>query len=64
MWYWDYFPPSGKYAKKPLTKAQIKKLQENYQRAWEVAEHAQKLEAEEREKTREKHEEKLDEIFL
>lgn len=64
MWYWDHFPASGKYAKKPLTKDQIKKLQESYQKAWEIAEHVQKLEVEEKEKTREIHEQKLDEIFL
>ena len=32
MWYWDY-TPSSHHAKKPLTKAQIRKMQEAYKNA-------------------------------
>jgi hypothetical protein len=34
MWYWDHIPSWGQHHKKPLTKAQIKKLQAAYATAW------------------------------
>lgn len=37
MWYWDFAPPSGHHAKKPLTKAQIRKLQEAYKNADKIS---------------------------
>lgn len=64
MWYWDYFPPSGKYAKKPLTKEQMRKLQENYARAGQIAEHVQQLENNEQEKDKKDAENKIDSLFL
>lgn len=64
MWYWDYFPPSGKYAKKPLTREQIKKLKENYQKADEIIAHVEQLEAKEKEKISKKAEDTLNELFL
>ncbi len=64
MWYWDYFPPSGKYAKKPLTKEQLKKIQENYVKAGQVAEHVQQLEDKHQEKEKKDAEKDLDSLFL
>lgn len=47
MWYWDFAPPSGHHAKKPLTKAQIRKIQEAYNRADEITAEVEKREQEE-----------------
>lgn len=46
MWYWDY-TPSSHHSKKPLTKAQIRKLQEAYSRADEITAEVEKREQEE-----------------
>jgi aerobic-type carbon monoxide dehydrogenase small subunit (CoxS/CutS family) len=58
MGYWDYTPPSGGRPK-PLTKAQIKKLQQAYSKAGEITESVKSLEAEEQEKT----EKEIDEMM-
>lgn len=50
MWYWDR-PPSGNYAKKPLTKKQLQKIQEAYKKGDMIAEHVNELEKKERKKT-------------
>lgn len=64
MWYWDYFPPSGKYAKKPLTKEQLRKIQENYQKAGKIAEHVQELEEKHSKDEKEKADRAIDSLFL
>jgi hypothetical protein len=51
MWYWDFAPPSWHHAKKPLTRAQIKKLQESYKKAEEISENVRTLEEIEQEKS-------------
>ena len=51
MWYWDFAPPSWHHAKKPLTRAQIKKLQQAYSKAGEISDTVKSLEKEEQEKT-------------
>lgn len=47
MWYWDHIPSWGQHHKKPLTKAQIKKLQAAYATAWAITESVKTLEKEE-----------------
>lgn len=37
MWYWDHVPTGSNHRKKPLTKAQIRKIQENYSKAEEIS---------------------------
>lgn len=64
MWYWDYFPTGGNHHKKPLTKKQLQKIQENYAKADIITKHVQELEAKETEKINEKIENKLDSMFL
>jgi hypothetical protein len=50
MWYWDY-TPSSHHPKKPLTKAEVKKMQEAYNRADEISAEVKKQEEEEQKKT-------------
>ncbi len=47
MWYWDYIPSWWQHHKKPLTKWQIKKLQEAYANAGAITESVKSLEKEE-----------------
>jgi hypothetical protein len=58
MSYWDY-TPSSHHPKKPLTKAQIRKMQEVYSRADEISEEVRKKEEEEQKRTREETNEML-----
>lgn len=60
---WDHFP-SGNRPKKPLTKEQMKKLQEQYARAEEVAEKVAKKESAEKTQIKEEAEEVLKTQFL
>jgi hypothetical protein len=46
MWYWDY-TPSSHNPKKPLTKAELKKMEEAYSRADEISAVVKKQEEEE-----------------
>lgn len=50
MWYWDYTPSWGHHSKKPLTKAALKKIQENYKKADEITQQIQEAEKLEKEK--------------
>lgn len=50
MWYWDYTPSSWGRAK-PLTKAQIRRLQESYKNADKITAEVQAKESEEQEET-------------
>ena len=59
MWYWDFTPPSWQHAKKPLTKAEIKKLQQAYERAGEISDTVKRLEEEEQVQT----EQEIDEMM-
>lgn len=52
MWYWDFAPPSWHHAKKPLTKAQIKKLEQAYAQAWAITEEVKTIESSEQEQTK------------
>ena len=47
MWAWDY-TPSSSGRMKPVTKAQLRRMQEDFARAWEISKEA--LEKEEQEK--------------
>jgi hypothetical protein len=51
MWYWDFAPPSWHHVKKPLTKAQIKKLEQAYAQAWAITEEVKTIETSEQEQT-------------
>ncbi|MBP9779380.1 hypothetical protein KBD33_02015 [Candidatus Gracilibacteria bacterium] len=50
MGYGDFAPPSGHHHKKPLTKAQIRKLQDAYSKAGEISDTVKSLEKEEQER--------------
>lgn len=63
MRYWHYVP-SGNHRKKPLTKEQLKKIQDAYAQADLITEHVQKLESEEESKTQESLNNALDSAFL
>lgn len=52
MWYWDYIPSWGHHSKKPLTKAALKKIQENYKKADEITDKVKKTEAAEIDKNK------------
>jgi hypothetical protein len=50
MWYWDYTPSWAHHSKKPLTKAQMKKLELAYKNADAISESVRSIEKEEQEK--------------
>ena len=58
MWYWDY-TPSGHHNKKPLTKAQIRKLQAAYQSADKITAEVREREQIEQEQVKEETEDML-----
>ncbi|EKE27498.1 MAG: hypothetical protein ACD_3C00198G0012 [uncultured bacterium (gcode 4)] len=62
MWFWDFSPASHAY-KKPITKKQLRQLQENYAMADEVSKRARELEAEEQKKASAEMEDMLDDIL-
>ncbi len=47
MWIGDTMPSGGYHTKKPLTKAQIRKMQEAYMKADKITEEVKKKEVEE-----------------
>lgn len=49
MWFWDYTPAAHSY-KKPISKKQLKALQENYKNADAICKKARELEKKEMEK--------------
>lgn len=59
MWYWDYIPSGAQHSKKPLTKWQIKKLQQAYATAGAISESVKTLEEQEQEKIQKEIEEGL-----
>ena len=63
MWYWDHIPSGGQHNKKPLTKWQIKKLQQAYATAGAISECVKNLEEEEQEISRREVKDKLKMIF-
>jgi hypothetical protein len=58
MWYWDY-TPSSHHPKKPLTKSQIRKMQEAYNRADAISAEVRKQEEEEQKSSAKETEEML-----
>ena len=64
MWYWDYFPSGSGHYKKPLTKEQLKKMRESYEKGDLIREHVKQLESQEDAKNQKKIDEKLDSLFL
>jgi hypothetical protein len=63
VWYWDYIPSGGGHSKKPLTKAQIKKLEQAYAKAEIISESVKSLEEQEEESTKKEIEEGLNMVF-
>lgn len=63
MWYWDYIPSGWQHHKKPLTKWQIKKLQEAYANAGAITESVKSLEKEEQIEVKEQIEKELNILF-
>lgn len=63
MWYWDYIPSGGQHHKKPLTKWQIKKLQQAYATAGAISESVKSLEEKEQEKMKKEIEDDLKLLF-
>lgn len=61
MWYWDFTPASHSY-KKPVSKKELKKLQENYSKADEISRKARELEQEEQKKASQEIDDLLDSI--
>ncbi len=53
MWYWDYTPSGWHHGKKPLTKAQIRKLQAAYQSADQITAEVREKEQIEQEQAKE-----------
>lgn len=64
MWYWDYIPSHGNHQVKPLSKSELKKLQEQYAKADIISEHVRQLEQEEKKKNKDHLEKSLDSLFL
>ena len=63
MWYWDYTPSGLQHSKKPLTKWQIKKLQQAYATAGAISESVKSLEEQEQVTTQKEIEEGLKLLF-
>ena len=59
MWYWDFMPSGWQHHKKPLTKAQIKKLEQAYKNAETITATVRTLEKEEQENTKDEIEKNL-----
>ncbi len=63
MWYGDSTPSGNSHHKKPLTKSQIKKLQQSYATAGTISESMKILEEREQKKIRKEIEEELKMVF-
>ena len=63
MWYWDHIPSGWQHHKKPLTKWQIKKLQEAYANAGAITESVKSLEKKEQIEIKEQIEKELNILF-
>ena len=63
MWYWDQIPSGWQHHKKPLTKWQIKKLQEAYAKSGAITESVKEQEMEEQIQTKNKIEKDLNLLF-
>lgn len=63
MWYWDHIPSGGQHSKKPLTKWQIKKLQQAYATAGAISESVKNIEEKEQKKVQREIENGLKMIF-
>ncbi|EKE26023.1 MAG: hypothetical protein ACD_4C00466G0002 [uncultured bacterium (gcode 4)] len=61
MWFWD-FTPSSHWYRKPISKRDLKKLQENFAMADEISAKARKLELDEKKKASQEFDDLLDEI--
>lgn len=62
MWFWDFTPASHSY-KKPISKKELKKLQENYAHADEVIKRAREFEEAEQKKANIEIDDMLDDIL-
>lgn len=51
MWYGDYTPSSGNHAKKPLSKKQLKKIQEAYEKVDSIQSYIKEQEEKEKNDT-------------
>lgn len=64
MWYWDFAPPSGHHAKKPLTKKQLDKIKAAYEKWGMIAEHVKRFEEKEEIHAKKQIEQDLHSAFL
>lgn len=62
MWFWD-FTPSSRGRAKPVTKADLRKKQQAYARADEIAREARAQEDQEKEKASREMDDLLGEVF-
>lgn len=62
MWAWDYTPASN-WRAKPITKAELRKMQQNYARAEEFSKEALELEKKEQENASREMNALLGEVF-
>lgn len=62
MWFWDYTPASHSY-KKPISKKELRKLQENFKNADEISKKARELEKEEMQWAKQELDDMLDDIM-
>ncbi|MBC7498147.1 hypothetical protein H7170_00725 [Candidatus Gracilibacteria bacterium] len=63
MGYGDHLPSGGQHNKKPLTRGQIKKLQQAYATAGEISESVKNIEEKEQETTQREVQDVLNMIF-
>ena len=62
MWAWDYTPASTGRAK-PITKAQLRRMQEDYARAETLSKEALEIEKKEQEKINREMNDLLEDVF-
>ena len=61
MWFWDFTPAAHSY-KKPVSKKELRKLQENYSKADEISKKARELEENEQKKASQEFDDLLNSI--
>lgn len=61
MWYWDFIPAGHSY-KKPVSKKDLKRMQENYQKADEIVKEVREYEKEEQKKASQEMDDLLDSL--
>ncbi len=64
MGYWDFIPSGWHHTKKPLTKKQLQKMREWYEKGNMIAEHVQSLEDQEKNRIKKEIDDELNSAFL